>query len=229
MTADTKPDAGPAPTVAVFDLDGTIVRGDSYLQFLLFGLRRVPGRRLRLPDLVAAAALHKAGFRDNTWLKCYFLKAVFGGVGRPAMESLTDAFVSRVFATGLFADALTRIDAHRRSGDRLVLASASLDIYVTKIGDRLGFDDVVCTAAAWADDGTVSGGLVNGNCYGAAKVSIVRQHLDAAYPDSPLTVYTDHHSDLPLLRCAARPFAVNPTRALRAAARRDGIPVLEWT
>lgn len=229
MTADTKADAQPAQSVAVFDLDGTIMRGDSYLQFLLFGLKRLPGRRLRLPDLAAAAALHKAGFRDNTWLKCYFLKAVFGGIDRPAMEWLTDAFVSRVFHTYLFADALNRIDGHRQAGDRLVLASASLDIYVKKIGDRLGFDDVVCTAAAWADDDTVSGRLVNGNCYGAAKVSLVRWHLDAAYPGVPLTVYTDHHSDLPLLRSAAQPYAVNPTRALRAVARRDGIPVLEWT
>ena len=93
---------------------------------------------------------------------------------------------------------------------------------------RLGFDAVVCTRAALDASGRLTGELDGGNCYGANKLARVRDYLGAE-PTGQLTVfYTDHHTDLLLLRFVHQPVAVNPTRELRRLALEAGIPVEDW-
>jgi len=56
----------------------------------------------------------------------------------------------------------------------------------------------------------------------------VRQRLEDQRGQRPIACYSDHHTDLPLLRFAHRPIAVNPTRQLRQAAIRLGMPIEDW-
>ena len=67
--------------VAVFDLDGTITRRDTYLAYLLGFLGRHPERWSRAAPLPFAVLYHLAGWRSNTWLKTTFLRAVLGAEG----------------------------------------------------------------------------------------------------------------------------------------------------
>ena len=214
--------------VVLFDLDGTITRRDTYLAYLIGFLARHPGRLPRAAPLPLAVLLHFAGRRDNTWLKTSFLRAVLGGLPRAILESWTRTFLDRVLATGLRTRALETTERHRAAGHRLMLVTASLDFYAEPLGARLGFDDVLCTRAAFDDTGRLTGELDGGNCYGATKLERVRQHLTAATADARITCYADHHTDLPLLRFAHAPVAVNPTDRLRRAAVALGIPIEDW-
>jgi phosphatidylglycerophosphatase C len=139
----------PARTVALFDLDGTITRRDTYLAYLLGFLLRHPGRLWRAAPLPFAVLRHFAGQRDNTWLKVTFLRAILSGVPRPVLEAWTEAFLDRILAKGLRPGSLRAIERHRAAGHRLVMVTASLDFYAEPLSRRLGFDAVLCTRAAY--------------------------------------------------------------------------------
>ena len=214
--------------VVVFDLDGTLVDGDTYLAFLAGYLRRRPGRLLRVLPLPFAVALHFSGARDNSWLKSAFLAAVMGGSTRAEVDAWCASFVDRLVAHAIRPRALARLREHQAQGDHVILASASLDLYVETLARRLGFDDVICTRAAWSPDGRLTGALADGNCYGGRKAERIASRLAASGRAAVDIAYSDHESDRPLLERARAAIAVNPTRALARWARGRAVPIEDW-
>lgn len=216
------------PGVAVFDLDGTLVGIDTYVAYLLGFLKLHPTRWGRTLPLPGAVAMHLARWRDNTWLKVTFLKSILGGLSRCTLAEWSEMFAERLLTREIRGDGLRAIEQRRAAGDRLLLATASLDLYVAPLAERLGFDDVICTRVMWDEAERISGGLDGGNCYGAEKLTRVLHWLAATGIDGPMWVFTDHHSDLPLLRRADWPVAVCPTPPLQAVAIKSSIPIEDW-
>jgi phosphatidylglycerophosphatase C len=214
--------------IAIFDLDGTITRRDTYAAYLLGYLGRHPSVWPRLPSLALALARPAGEPRDEGRLKAAALRAVFAGLDRAQVEAWNDRFVPWCLRRLLRADAAARIATHRQAGHRLLLATASLDLYVRRLAGELGFDQVVCTRAAWTPDGRVAGTLDGGNLKGESKLAAVRRALPAQQPAPFVVAYSDHHADLPLLRWADRAVAVCPTARLAAAAAAEGIAVEHW-
>jgi HAD superfamily hydrolase (TIGR01490 family) len=220
-------DASSLAAVAIFDLDGTITRRDTFAAFLLRYLRRHPQRWPRCLPLLALAPLFLCGLIGNTRMKVAALRAVCGGAERAEMTNFSEDFADRCMATLLRAQALARIAAHRQAGDLLVLATASPDVYVEALARRLGFDRVVATAVGWTPEGRMTGGLAGDNLRGAAKLAAV-QHLLSAVTPARTVAYSDSDADLPLLRWADRAVAVNPTRRLAEIAAAEGFTIEDW-
>jgi len=209
----------------VFDLDGTLVRGDTLRAYVFGYLVRRPWR---LPLLLAVipATLRFLARRDHGALKAAFIRATLGGQTRTALAAWTARFVARVVRRGLFRDARARLERHRRYGDVLVLLSASPDLYVPAIGAALGFTQVVCTGLKWEGE-RLDGHLTTPNRRGEEKVRCLEQ-LKAEHPRQQFAAYGNAASDLPHLRMADRPLLVNGSRRARAAARRYGVPQATW-
>jgi phosphatidylglycerophosphatase C len=213
--------------VAIFDLDGTIARGDTYLGFLLHVLRRRPRRVIRLVGLPLAVVRFGLGRLSNAQLKSIFLTAIAGGSGREELARHAESYLPRCLGRMIKPSALARIEWHRGRGDHLVLASASLDLYVERLGSRLRFDRTISTRTAWLDD-RLTGALDGANLRGESKLDAVREVIGAIDPRPEIYAYSDHHSDLPLLLFADRAVAVNPTPKLLASARAHGFKVESW-
>jgi HAD superfamily hydrolase (TIGR01490 family) len=211
--------------LAVFDLDGTITVADTYLAFLLFVLRRRPWRLFRCFALPVAVAGHALGLISNDSLKQRFLAAIAGGMRRSALDPLIERFAAHCRAKLVKPAAVARIAAHRACGDRLVLATASLDLYAGAIGRLLEFDAIVATKAAWRGE-RLSGGLEGPNLRGEAKLAAVLALADTPRP--PLVAYTDHPSDLPLLLAADAAFVVDPAPRFHRIALALNLPVENW-
>ena len=218
----------PQRVIAVLDLDGTITRRDTFIPFLLGFLRRHPARLWRLVSLPLAVALFKLGLRDNAWLKERFLSAVLKDAREDDIAPWTEIFIARLLAGGLRSRAREVIEEHRAAGHELVLATASLDLYVHRLAERLGFRVVICSTAERRTDDTLSGCLDGPNCHGGAKLAALRSHIGEPSEDMHVIAYSDHHADLPMLAQADRAVAVNPTRRLRAAARSDRLEIADW-
>ena len=214
-------------TIAIFDLDGTITRRDTYAAYLLGYLRRHPLLWGRLPALALRLAWPATRAAPGG-VKAAALNAVFTGIDRAQIEAWNDRFVPWCQRRLLRAGAVARIAAHRRAGHRLLLATASLDLYVRRLASELGFDEVVCTCAAWTADGRVAGTLDGGNLKGEAKLAAVQRAVLAGREAPFVIAYSDHHADLPLLRWADRAVAVCPTATLAAAAAAEGFAVENW-
>jgi phosphatidylglycerophosphatase C len=98
-------------------------------------------------------------------------------------------------------DVRERLDWHRAEGHELVLVSASPELYVTPIGRRLGFDEVLATRLEVDADGRLTGRLEGANCRGPEKVARLRtwrgEGLTVAY------AYGDSTGDREMLALAA--------------------------
>ena len=82
--------------------------------------------------------------------------------------------------------------------------------------------------AAYDVDGRLTGALDGDNCYGECKLRQVERYLAEDAAGLPVICYSDHHADLPLLRFATEPVAVNPSRRLRRVALSQGITIADW-
>lgn len=211
--------------LAVFDLDGTITRHDTFVPYLRGWLRRHPARRRRL-GVTAAVLRFLATGRDRGRLKSELLRACMGGAGRAEVDAWSDAFVAGLDSASLCPGALAAIAGHREHGDRLVLLSASVDLYVPRIGQRLGFDETISTGIAWRD-GQLDGGLTTANRRGDEK----RRCIDALrqrFPGAKFAAYGNSRSDLPHLAAVDLPVLVNGGRRTNRAAQRLGMRVEDW-
>jgi phosphatidylglycerophosphatase C len=218
------------PAISVFDLDGTLCRGDTFRSFLLYMLARRPSRWWRIPLLGGAVMLYGVRLRDNSWLKGVFLRHVIGGLRERDVADHCDRFLRGWVWPRLSTEGLKEVASRKLGGARVVLATASPDIYVERLAAMLDIEHVVCTRLERSADGRVTGKMIGRNCRGAEKhrrVDAFRAAHGAAWAD--VTCYSDHVADLGLMRQAGHAYAVNPSRAFADACRRQGIPVVAWT
>jgi phosphatidylglycerophosphatase C len=214
--------------LAVFDLDGTIARHDTFAPYALgFVLRtrpwRLPGALL---IAVPAALGYAAGLIDLGRFKSVVHRALLGGCRRKSLERWTATYVERLVAHGLFPQAVEAIQAHARAGDHLVLLSASPDLYVPAIAHALGFHEVICTGVRW-DDERLHGALTTPNRKGEEKARCVKVLL-ARYPGVQSVAYGNEAADLAHLKLVGRGVLVNGSAAARRQAAQEGITCVDW-
>ena len=199
--------------VAVWDLDGTLTRTDTLLPFL----RRVAGTAAVVRALAVAASreLPRRNRRDAA--KALVLQQILGGRTVAEIDLVARGYAAGVVGGRLRPDALRCWSWHRRKGHRLVIASASLGLYLHHLGRYLGADAVICTELSVVN-GRLTGALRGGNCRGAEKARRVRADL-AEHPSSQVWAYADGDTDWPLLALAD--VAVRVTAHRRLTCRDD--------
>ena len=227
----TAPHAAIGPCVAVFDLDGTLTWRDTLLPFLSGYALRHPSRLKTLWRLPLAVAGY-LGRPDRGLLKSRAIRAVMGGDRRSTVEAWAEAFVGSLQRRRVFRPAaLAAVEAHRAAGGRLVLLSASPDLYVPAIGRLLGFERTLCTEIEWrhsaAEEDRLDGALRTPNRRGEEKSQCLAG-LRTAYPNLPVVAYGNSRSDIPHLREADRALLVNGSAAARRCASAAGIAVADW-
>lgn len=212
--------------IAVFDLDHTLARCDSFLCYLVGFLVRHPWRIMRCLHLPVVIAKFSIGVVNNAKLKEAFLHAVMGGVRQPDIAAWNRVFLERLVRRGLRREGLVTLEAHRQAGDTLILLTASPDCYVSELGHRLGFDEVICTQVEWRE-GRLSGRLRSPNMRGEEKVRAI-QDIRCRHDTRPITAYADHQSDLAMLRVVDRGVLVNGDHRTQAHAMRQQIQCVVW-
>ncbi|MGH8221171.1 MAG: HAD family hydrolase [Steroidobacteraceae bacterium] len=227
MTAPVSPTApARAPGLAVFDLDGTISRRGTLAPYVIRLLAHRPWRWLRVVRVAPALIAYVLGRLDRGVLKAKLLQRTLRGYRRAELDAWTARYVPGLIERGLRADALRTIEAHRRRGDRLVLLSASPDLYVPVIGAQLGFDETLCTGLSWRGE-SLDGGLATPNRRAEEKARCVLE-LKRRHPGVPLAAYGNEAADLGHLVLADRPLLVCGSRSARRRAAREGVPTARW-
>lgn len=217
--------------VAVFDLDGTLTWRDTLLPFLAGYARRHPSRVIRLWRVVPALLGYLAIHRDRGILKSALIKIFMGNDPRSTIDAWADVYVAGLTGRQVFRPAaLAALENHRAAGDRLVLLSASPDLYVPRIGKLLGFERTLCTEVRWRTDGgaaRLDGTLQTPNRRGEEKSRCLAA-LRADYPNLRVIAYGNSDSDLPHLRLADAAVLVNANAGARRRAIAAGVAVGDW-
>jgi phosphatidylglycerophosphatase C len=213
--------------VAVFDLDGTITRRDTFLPYIAGWLRRHPARALHLWRVPAALLRFALGGRDRGRLKSDLLRIVLGPANRTEVQAWSEEFVAALATPFLHEPALAAIRRHREAGDRLVLLSASVDLYVPLIGARLGFDETVCTGVRWNGE-RLDGRLTTENRRGEEKRRVV-EALRGRFAGARFAAYGNAASDFAHLEIVEEPLLVNANARARREGRGRGLPCADWS
>ena len=216
--------------ISFYDLDRTVTAAPTWSRFLLGAARaRAPWRLALVPVALGWMAAHGIGLVDRTRLKRAMQALMLGPtIDAAAAKALAETFARRV---ALRPGAAKRIADDRADGYRPVLATAANAFYAGAIATRLGIADVVATRSKRTPDGRLSAAIEGENCYGAAKLTMVKAWLAAQgvlRDDARVRVYTDHRSDAALLDWADEGFAVNPHPPLARLAAARGWPILDW-
>ena len=165
---------GPARPLAAFDLDGTLTRRDTLMPFLARAIGRDRAYRAVLASSLPLARAAVLGGAQRDVAKAAVLRRVLAGVPLAALAEAAESYADHVVARGLRPDVRARVDWHRAEGHELVLVSASPELYVTPIGRRLGFDEVLATRLEVDAAGVLTGRLLGANCRGPEKVARLR-------------------------------------------------------
>jgi HAD superfamily phosphoserine phosphatase-like hydrolase len=185
-----------------------------------------PWRLPRLLGVLLALLGYFLGLADRGTLKATVARAAFGGLTRDAIQQRSARYLEKVIPARLYPQALAAIASHRASGDRLILLSASPDLYVPALGRALGFDEVVCTRLRW-DAERLDGHLQGANCRGAEKLRQL-QRLRAAHPGLPVTAYGNSPADLAHLLTCEQAYYVNARGSLRTRLAGQGLHTVDW-
>ena len=225
-----RPDLSGGPeTLAVFDLDGTLVSSTVIESYLWLRLARAP--RGRVPRELAALARHAPGWiraeRSDRGRLIREVYTRYAGadpeqLARLVDEEVGDQLLSRVSSAGL-----RRLRAHRAAGHRTVLLTGAVSVLVRPLLPL--FDHVVTAELAVGDDGLCTGRLASPPLVGEARAAWLRftaPRIGATLPSS--FGYADSLSDLPMLQTVGQPCAVNPDLPLGRYAARHRWPVVAW-
>jgi phosphatidylglycerophosphatase C len=191
------------PDVAAFDFDGTLTEGGSVFGYLsaLRGPEVVVPAALALGPRLIQAAVAGGAVADRT--KELLFERVLAGVALERAEEVGTEFVLDHLDRHLRSGVRRRFDWHRGRGDRVVIVSASPEIYVRVAGVRLGADGVVATRLAVGGEGALTGHYDGANCRGEEKLRRLRQWIDeSGGPEGRLWAYGNSRGDLRMLRAA---------------------------
>lgn len=215
--------------LALFDLDGTLLVGDTdelWCEFLLDEGLLDPSFRERNREVGAGYAAGTIPVEAY----CGFYCALLAGRGEDWWP-LRRRFVECVTSPRLAADAHACVEQHRSSGDRLVLTTATNRFLAEAVAEAFRFGAVIATELERSDDGTFTGRLSGTPNMRAGKVERFRAWAaeqgfdgDAALADA--VFYSDSANDLSLLLEVGRPVAVDPEPRLAAEAAARGWPVV---
>jgi phosphatidylglycerophosphatase C len=207
---------GASDVLAIFDLDGTLVTRDSFVPFILSYTIK---RRRFWPILVIPfwLALYVARLISARTVKERLITLVFRGEKKEDIAGHAKSFCTSWVDTHLRPVLMAKLREHQQAGHRVILVSASPDLYVSRIGKHLGIDETVCTRVAWNDE-ICSGKIVGPNCKGEEKVNLLGEYLQVKKLPDPSYAYGDSKSDLPILRWSSHGYLVRKG-ALQAVSR----------
>jgi HAD superfamily hydrolase (TIGR01490 family) len=188
--------------IAVFDVDGTLLRGDSLL---------MAAKRSRSPLGVLSAALVSL-----PWLVAWQCRRISTGTFKEKTLALFHICerVNRAEASGdrnwllpvlvrdLRPEALARLRWHQEQGDRVLLCSASPRMVLQPLANWLGVE--LLATELCLQEGVWLPCLAGPNCKGPEKVRRLRAHL-GPWAGSLLEAYGDSRGDRELLLAADLP------------------------
>ena len=214
--------------LAIFDLDNTLLAGDSdhrWGEFLCdVGLVEADTFRLKNDAFYAD---YQSGQLDMTAYLDFVLEPLTG-MARSAVRSLQRQFVTECIEPMLLDKAFDLLNEHRIKGDTLLMMTATHTVVAEPVAARLGFEHWLASGVGIQDE-RYTGKAQGSPCFREGKVSHLaawRQRHPEAEDPANSWFYSDSHNDLPLLSAVGHPVAVDPDDTLRSHAETNQWPIM---
>lgn len=187
-----------AKALALFDFDGTLTFKDSLGDFISFSIgkrKMVSGGIVLLPTLVSYAL----GLMNNSNAKQRVLKYFFAGMSIEKMHLLGQSYAAERLPNILRQAGLEKIKWHQKQGHKVVIVSASSDLWLKPWTDALGVDLIATQLEV--EGGKMTGCYAGENCHGQEKVRLIQAAYNLATFEE-IYAYGDTSGDKPMLGLA---------------------------
>lgn len=215
--------------LALFDLDNTLLNGDSDFEWSQFLIRiGVLDRELFEAKNLAFYEHYKAGTLDIDEFLDFQLKPL-SHHSRKTLDEWHRQFM-REQALGMITQpARDLVKRHQAAGDVCVIITATNSFVTTPIAKEFGIEHLIATEPEHKD-GEFTGRVFGVPSFREGKILRLDSWLTergwtlGSFDDT--TFYSDSLNDLPLLSKVKNPIAVNPDETLRAHAEQNGWSVI---
>ncbi len=207
--------------LTLFDLDNTLLNGDSDFEWSQFLIRiGVLDRELFEAKNLAFYEHYKAGTLDIREFLDFQLKPL-SRHSRKTLDEWHQRFMREQVSDMITQPARDLVDRHRSAGDVCVIITATNSFVTAPIAREFGIENLIATEPEHKD-GEFTGSVDGVPSFREGKITRLDNWLAArgwnmdSFADS--TFYSDSLNDLPLLSKVKHPVAVNPDATLRAHA-----------
>lgn len=216
---------------ALFDFDGTLIRGDSIVRFVRYAHAR---------GLTGAGGLARAAL----WAVAYGLHlttaerakreslSFLAGREQGGVEALGRAFCREELLPRLYPQGVEELRRRHAEGAEVLLVTASPSFYLEALKEELPIQRIIGTRMH-VENGVYTGLIAGENCRGVQKPLRLAEDLAARgdmvdYASS--WAYGDSAGDAPMLALCGHKVGVNPRRRLvRRMKGADGFSVVYWS
>lgn len=207
---------GSQTTIAAFDFDGTLLRGDCLLLFHRL-LKGQAGMVMDWIRLLPALLAWKSGYRGTAWFKQHYLRTIIAGIDQQKRRYCLEHELPRLLLQRLRPEAVARLRWHRQQGHRLVIVSASPRDLICSVARELQ-SELIATETSRLDNGPLDSSLQlsSANCKGVEKVRRLEAWLGQPLVEVELHAYGDSQGDRELLQAATHPHWRQFTAEIRA-------------
>ena len=215
--------------LAIFDLDNTLIGGDSdYLwgEFLCDqGIISDRDSFQKMNDYFYQQ--YEIGKLDiYAWAEFSF--KVLTEYSLDELNKLRQDFIDTKIKPIFLEKAQDCIDTHKKNGDPVLVITASNTFITKPVVEMYGIEHLLATEPEFKS-GRFTGKVSGVPCYQSGKIDNLmpwlEQHnasLNGSY------FYSDSHNDLPLLELVDNPIAVNSDKVLTSVAEEKGWQVFNW-
>jgi HAD superfamily hydrolase (TIGR01490 family) len=215
--------------LALFDLDNTLLSGDSDFEWSQFLVEQgILDRELFEAKNLAFFEQYKAGTLNIQEFLEFQLKPL-SRHSRKVLDEWHAEFMRIKVRPMMGAQAKALVEKHRAAGDVCMIVTATNSFVTAPIAREFGVEHLIATDPE-QKNGEFTGGVAGVPSFREGKVVRMEQWLAErgwgwqSFEHS--WFYSDSLNDLPLLTKVKHPVAVDPDATLRAHAEKQGWPVL---
>jgi HAD superfamily hydrolase (TIGR01490 family) len=213
-------------TLAIFDLDNTLIANDSDY---LWGQFLVDKGVVEKDYYEQANTRFYQKYKDGTLNINEFLKFSLKPLADNSPDQLYEwrtQFIMDIITPILLKPAVELLEKHRKQGHTLLIITATNRFVTEPIAHLYGITQLLATTPEMID-GYYTGQIEGIPCFREGKVKQLEAWLKTANDSlEDSWFYSDSHNDLPLLRLVDHPVAVDPDDSLRAHAEHVGWPII---
>ena len=217
--------------LALFDLDNTLLSGDSDFEWAQFLISRgVVDREIQEAKNLHFYEQYKAGTLDIAEFLAFQL-APLTRHPRPELDAWHAEYMTRHILPIMGEKARALVNRHLAAGDLCAIVTATNSFVTGPIARAFGIPHLIGTIPTVdAVSGAFSGTPRGLPSFREGKITRVENWLEAqglywhSFADSYF--YSDSHNDLPLMNRVRTPVAVDPDDTLRAHAEKMGWKII---
>ena len=209
-------------TLAIFDLDGTLLNGDSDYTWGQFLVEKelVNSQDYKLANDKFFEE-YQAGTLDIHEYLAFSLKPLTT-FSREELTKLHNTFMQEKVQPMMQEKANALLKHHKDQGHFLLMITATNQFVTGPIGDALGMDHIIAPVPEIIDD-HYTGKIVGIPSFQAGKVTRLNDWLaETGHSMEGSYFYSDSRNDLPLLELVTHPIAVDADETLTKIAQERG-------